>query len=365
MKKIVLTLFAVTLLFACSEDPITQDRQDAVLPMVEVDLSKMSPNPAFDDDIRGTYTGSIFTSGLQDHGVLYINAGNDGNFQAYVVTKQDKYSFVADGTSIDSGMLSFTGINGSFDVILDEHGRFVSENVVLNGQEGSAAAFKETGGAKFGIVLGSWGVFGDTQTGAWDYILDQAATILIEASIFQKPNGGVRLEQAALGEYEIGTSGCYTFGMDPDTGETITDAPPFYISSNIPATPADTQIEVYMINQTVDFPLSTDIVVYDVGFSKAICDANGFTYNRFLGWPQATLGPVFGSDPVAFPPGCYNFAADGVNGYWARLDDMGAVLTIGFVLIDSSTFVPPPPVFGPRDYSPAANMVTTLQDSPF
>ena len=337
MKKFALLIVAAALFTACSEDAAVEDQiQLDDMPFVETDFSKMSPDPAFDNDMRGTYTGIIMTEGVAFHGKLFLNIENNGQFGATVITANDQEKINFEMVKRVDNVFTFANERGTFQVDVSNIDKVVVSEVSIDGISGDSYVKKDRGGERFGIILGTYTTSDFvTVVGVWDFILDLNVGPFIDASVFSLPGGGLKLEEAAAGDYELGNTGCYG-----------PDLPPFYLTSSADPMPGDEQIELYMIGQSVPFPNNGSTVLYDLGFSKAICDANALSYDRMLAFPQAT-NAIFFTPPL--PDGqCTNITVGGppVHGLYAWVEDAtGALIDFGAIVIDTSTFVPfVPPV---------------------
>ncbi len=337
MKKLSILLLATVLIVACSKDNQADLEQSSKTPQVEADLSKMIPAAEFDISVNGMYAGIITTYDRVFHGKVWINVGNDGNYKAFTRSKNDKASF--DLVSQEGDIYTFSGVRGSFIFNLSDLSHPIIQEATFDGGHADIVVSKEIGGAKFGIVLGTY-TEGDLVTlrGTWDYIINTVTGVdFIDQTIIQLPLPftGVKTESASDGDFETGNVGCYA------------DNPPFFLSSSVPAAPTDELIELYLIGQSLPFPTNGTTVVYDVGFSKAIADGNGLDYNRMLCYPESTVDFIFA--PGTIPVGqCTNITFGGpvVHGVYVELLDAdNSVVSIGAIVIDTSTFVPfiPPP----------------------
>ena len=335
MKKFALLILAAALFTACSEDAVVEDQNQLDLMPLEADLSKMMPDPSFDNDVRGTYTGSISTHGVAFHGKLFLNIANNGNYGATVITAYDNEKINFEMIDRNGDVFTFANERGSFNVDLSDFNKPRVNEITIDGISGDSHIKKDRNGSRFGIILGTY-TTNDliTVVGAWDFFLDLTVGPFIDSVVFTLPGGGLKLEEAAMGDFELGNTGCYG-----------PDLPPFYLTDSATPAPTDTNIELYLVGQSVPFPNNGSTVIYDFGFSKNICDANGLSYDRMLCYPESTVDIFFA--PGAIPVGqCTNITVGGppVNGLYAWVNDAdGALIDFGTILIDTSSLVPVPP----------------------
>ncbi len=349
MKKLFTVLLVSAALFACSEDSVTNDEnQRDLLPQVEADLSKMTPNPSFDSNFKGTYSGVVVADDTNFHGRLYLNIENaDNRADANIITIEGKrLSFK--GEKISDSAYSFVGDRGSFEVDLTDISMVNINDLTIDGSSGNARVRKELAGTKNALVLGTFDdilsvdfSLPQSFTGTWDFIIDAGTAPFISEVVFTTAGGNMVSDFAI--DMEAGDGGCVTGGVLPPTFVEDVDAGLW---------------ELVSVGQII--PLAGGRTLgYDYTFSKGLLDFNDIPdYSTGGGFMPLMNGLIFGGGLT----GCNTFAYHG----FYLLDDGVAFIAGGGITFDTSIVPPPPPpTFGPVDgiqATPAPDFSLVLGD---
>jgi len=122
MRKLLLGLAIITLLYACSDDSISTTETDEAFFTaqltndVAINPILAQPRAALDNSREGMYHGVIGTMDQSLHGTIWINVANDGNYNAKIITDQGEHlSFFAKQNQRRTNQsLLFKGERGSF-----------------------------------------------------------------------------------------------------------------------------------------------------------------------------------------------------------------------------------------------------------
>ncbi|MGV6828523.1 MAG: hypothetical protein ACWA45_03910 [Flavobacteriales bacterium] len=330
MKKLILLLTISLAVVSCSKENTTAiDNQENLTQQLNQDISQQLPQSNYDQSQKGLYAGVIVANDTQFHGKIWINIGNDGNYTALVQTIEgDKLEFNLDNQtpSLNKNTYTFTNERGSFQVNLTDITKVTVSNITIDGTEGYIHVRKEVNNTKVGITLGTYdAAYAGASTGTWDFLDDGAGggagVSNITETMATGAGGGMQIDYAV--DFEGTTPECYTGGPFA----------PFFWED-----PSDNRYEIYMTGQTVTLT-NGDILLFDFGFSKNICDANGLDYLRGLYFPEATNNVFFGGVAA----GCYNIGTGG-QGVYARFDSAGEaggnLKSAGNIMFDTSGLVP-------------------------
>ncbi|MGJ8666142.1 MAG: hypothetical protein ACSHW7_07240 [Patiriisocius sp.] len=135
--QIKLMAIAGLLAFAsCSKDATLEEQENLNLQTSQsLNAKEQTPNSLFDTQKKGIYTGVIAAANTQDRGVIWINAENNGTYNAYVemvsgeiIEYTSNNSFAAD---IADRSFTFVSSNGSFVLDLNQS-QAVVKDVTLN-----------------------------------------------------------------------------------------------------------------------------------------------------------------------------------------------------------------------------------------
>lgn len=329
MKRIFLVVALTALVFSCSknEETFTETQEDLSIALSS-DLSIQKPLKKYDNSEEGLYAGVIVANETNFHGKLWINMGNDGNFNAIAETIEgQKIKFDLKDTAENVSLQTFYNDRGSFDVDLSDFSNPVISNVNIDGTTGNAKVVKETSDAKIKAVLGTFNEeFIANFTGTWDFLVNSSTDYITEI-IITTTAGQMNTDVAA--DFEASNVGCYTGG----------NFKPFFFQD---LDPAVNNYEMYSVGQEWVLPNGMTII-YDFGFSKNIMDANGITYDRGVMNPAITREYLFAPDsPVNTDPGCYNVDA---NGYYLVINAAGdTFIGGGKIILDTSGLTPVTPL---------------------
>jgi hypothetical protein len=109
MKKLILSMAVVAMLFSCSKDNVTSETETTA------DLTQMLPTKALDQSTEGLYVGVFGHNEIKElHGKILINAGNDGKYSA-IIEMVNGNDIKFQGSSINKTNIHFTSDRGSFD----------------------------------------------------------------------------------------------------------------------------------------------------------------------------------------------------------------------------------------------------------
>lgn len=323
MKKLIL-LFAISLaVVSCSkEDATAIDSQENLVQQLNTDISQQAPQTNYDQSQKGLYAGVIVANNTEFHGKLWVNIGNDTNYNALVHTIDgDKLEFALDTNtaSLSKNIFTFTNERGSFTVDVSDYNNVKVNNITIDGTEGHAFVGKQTHGHTRMISLGTYdAALLGTTTGTWDIMAD-AVTGLITEVMITGAGGGMHVDAAA--NFEVGQNGCYA------------DSLPFFV---VDLDPLVNQYELYSVGQSLTLANGMTLV-YDFGFSKNIQDANLLPYDGGVYFPEATNSILFGDIAL----GCYSI---GAKGYYVATNAAGdALVSAGAIDFDTSALVPVPP----------------------
>lgn len=341
MRKLILGVFALALFASCETDV-----NESIDTTTNVDLRVLTPKAEFDNQSSGMYAGVIVADNNNFHGKLWININNNGKFSAMVETiqKDIHYFQLASETN---GIYSYEGDIGSFDFSPSNITKTEFTNIIINNTSGVASVLKEKNQVRMTPILGTYSaVFAGDESGTWNFIApDQegASFNLIDQAIITTSTGLMITEDATT--FETGLPGCYDFGGP---------VPPLFANypntddiEDNPLTPdvdesALRDFAVFAINQTLPTNIPNKTIVYDLGLSQDNADFNDAgTYNLMTAFPEATRASIFGAPDLA--AGCYNIAGDAANGYFAYVDDTGAFVEGGTIILDTAGLVLPPP----------------------
>ncbi|GHC64055.1 hypothetical protein [Ulvibacter litoralis] len=313
MKKILYVAIGALLLASCTKDEVS-----AVDTSMSADLSVMLPQKSYDTSDKGMYAGVIVANEAQFHGKLWVNIGNDSNVSALVKTNNEEITFEI--ASQNGNVYHFESERGSFDVDVTNYRDVVVSNVSIDQTSGNARVIKETNAAKVQAVLGT---FDDLLlpdlgwTGTFDFLVDPATAYMTEV-IVTSASGTMSIDFAA--DMEVGDTGCY--GAEP----------PFFFQD---LDPAANLFEMYAVGQIWTLP-SGMTILYDLGFSKNIMDANTIPYTDGVLYPELMNSILFGG--TIETSACTWVDA---NGYYVIINPEGtAYIGGGFINIDTSGLTP-------------------------
>ncbi len=352
MKKYIFGLMAIALCWACTQDEESLTSPDANLTLEDSftaaeNLLTATPNRTFDLSSQGLYQGVIVTEDAAFHGKIFINAGNDGNYNALVETDtKELVPFRATRISRSQEIIQFTGKRGSFifDASRDANG--ITTDVVIDNTSGFIETVKDRSTQRATTMLGTYVDFADPAfTGTWDLITDGSPAInfvgtdlttpivlpLLTKVCFLGPGGNMFVD-AVFEPFDypcVGATGILPVFYSTDAANDPTDP----TSAN----------EFWAQNQILDVigsPLN-----YFLGQSSVLSIANSFANS---GFHQQAFD---GSGALT----CSAFT--GLQGIWFW---NGRVGSANFT--DPFDFVPPPTVGPSNDVSenPLENPINTI-----
>lgn len=141
-----------------------------------------TPNRSFDNASEGVYLGIIVTQDVSVHGQIWVNLGNNGDYNATVVTdNREQMSFYGTPTSRSQHIVSFTGKEGSFIFDARDLNSPIATEVMVNGKEGYIQTVKDRSDQRAAVALGTYVDDNDPAfTGSWDLITD-GTTVVADA----------------------------------------------------------------------------------------------------------------------------------------------------------------------------------------
>lgn len=178
MKKYILGIALVSLCFACSQDEETLNNPESNLEtsfeVTIVDPVTATPNKAFDLAGAGLYQGIIVTEDAQFHGKIFVNVGNDGNYNALVETDtRERVSFKGKPLNRTNTLFQFEGKRGSFVYDVTNYDSPVASEVVIDNTNGFVQTVKDRSEQRAATTLGTYVDFADPAfAGTWDLISD-------------------------------------------------------------------------------------------------------------------------------------------------------------------------------------------------
>jgi len=166
MKKLLLSMAVVAMLFSCSKDSVETE--------TTADLTQMTPSKSLDDKTDGMYVGVFGHHEIKAlHGKIFINVNNDGNYTAKIeMVNGDHIKFV--GSSINNTNIHFTSDRGSFDYDTLNFATPVASNVFIDNEESYIVTVKAKNNLVPHVLLGTYEETGNEANfyGNWDMLGD-------------------------------------------------------------------------------------------------------------------------------------------------------------------------------------------------
>lgn len=170
-KRILFTICCLTLIVtSCSvdEDTTTTATEESIS-IVETQIIPDAPNPENDYSRQGLYQGTIVTQDLDFHEKITLNLGDNGLYNAQIITSNsEEYLFVSQDT-IDDNFLFFEGDQGSFNVQFLEDESVSFSHVIINNKEAHVTVFKDQSFQRMIPSLGTFSSDDNAITGTWDF----------------------------------------------------------------------------------------------------------------------------------------------------------------------------------------------------
>ena len=355
MKKHILSFLMLSLcIMACSDDEvITNDTLNADLTSTvnieTVDITTATPNKAFDLVGAGLYQGIIVTEDAQFHGKIFVNVGNDGNYNALVETDtRERVSFKGEPLNRANTLFQFEGKRGSFVYDVTNYDSPVASEVVIDNTNGFVQTVKDRSEQRAAVALGTYADTIDPSfTGPWDLITDGTPAInsvgrdgatpivlpLLTQVCILGPGGNMFVDNV-FENHQL--SGCFGGG---------TGFPPTFFFTD-PTTDVD-NINPASANEFWAWDQSVDILgqtlTYDLGQSSVISALNNFPG---IGIVNDAFDPDTG-DPV-----CAIFPV-GVKGLWSWNGRSGSIF-----FPDPFELINPPPPVAESNFSADVNTIS-------
>lgn len=173
MKKLLLSMAVVAMLFSCSKDNIETE--------TTADLTQMLPTKTLDQSSEGLYVGVFGNSEINDlHGKIFINANNNGNYSATIeMVNGNDIKFK--GSSLNKTNIHFTSKRGSFDFNTLNFSAPEATNVFIDNEESYIVTVKAKNNLVPHVLLGTYEETGNEANfyGNWDMIGDDVVDPIV------------------------------------------------------------------------------------------------------------------------------------------------------------------------------------------
>jgi len=179
IKRNLFTICCLTLIIiSCSvdEDTTTTATEESVT-IVETQIIPDAPNPENDYSRQGLYQGTIVTQDLDFHEKITLNLGDNGFYNAKIITStNEEYLFISQDV-IESESLYFEGDQGAFTVQFLEDNTVHFSNVTINNKEAVATVFKDQSFQRMMPSLGTFSSDDNSITGTWDFTFTPTSSL--------------------------------------------------------------------------------------------------------------------------------------------------------------------------------------------
>ena len=174
MKKLILLFALGMFVVSCSKDTATEEQIENNALLESVDPDSATPKAALDGSSLGMYHGFIATLDSQFNAKIWINAGNDGKFNATAKSiTHEKFSFFSHEADMTGTLFVFKGAIGTFTLDVSDPANAVISNVTINGTEGVSRVYKEFSYQRGVVSLGSYVDSSDAGfSGVWNLLSD-------------------------------------------------------------------------------------------------------------------------------------------------------------------------------------------------
>jgi hypothetical protein len=198
MKHLNSTLALVMFSFflvSCTQDNDNMDEsldlttQDAINLTKIIDPSTARAAAQFDNTTNGIYKGIFVSNDLSYHGVLTVNLGNDGRYNAileYGEGQGKKIGFLGEQSNNDgsSNSYEFRGKNGGFTIDLSNQTSPIITKATIDGQTAQGKLLKETSQNQVRAVLGTFEDSNDTSfNGTWDFLTSGTRVVTVPTGL--------------------------------------------------------------------------------------------------------------------------------------------------------------------------------------
>ncbi|WP_299677728.1 hypothetical protein [uncultured Dokdonia sp.] len=165
----IICCLAMTLTNCSVDEDTTTTLTEDVITTIENQIVPDTPNPENDYSRRGLYQGTIVTEDLSFHEKITLNLGDNGQYNAQIITSnEERYLFKSQNT-INSEFLYFEGDQGTFTVQFLEDDTVQLSNIIINEKEAVATVFKDQSFQRMMPSLGTFSSSDNTISGTWDF----------------------------------------------------------------------------------------------------------------------------------------------------------------------------------------------------
>ena len=194
MKKILSLMVLAAALVACTQDdPAAIDAPEtaAVITPSAVNTTLIqprviTPRAAFDQTQEGVYHGIFVTNDASIHGKIWVNVGNDDQYDATIISDiGEHFNFKGFQSATNTNFYKFENGADSFVFDLTNFNRPKATDVVVNNIEGHIVTVKDRSDQRAASALGTYvDLNDDTFAGTWDLMTDGS----IAGNPFAAPN---------------------------------------------------------------------------------------------------------------------------------------------------------------------------------
>ena len=158
MKKFTLLLLCIGLFQSCSNDEI--EISESLNFTTATNLKSIEPKAEFIQESRGLYLGTVVTSDLELHGKIYVNAGNDSNYNALIeFPNGENISFAAaNQTERSLGNINYYSkdSNSRFTLNIQDYSHPIITDFTIRNLSANMVLVKDDLRSRAGVLVGTY-----------------------------------------------------------------------------------------------------------------------------------------------------------------------------------------------------------------
>ena len=174
MNKLLILLCTVAVLFSCSKDTVeTEITADLTMKQnIDLNAKEQTPLANLDNDTKGIYLGVYVSGTTTKRGLIWINLGNNGNYNAIVeLVDGETLSFQGQLAAKGAFIYHFTAKGAQFDVVLEDNVPAI-KNASLNNELFFGEIVKDKSNTRAMAETGFYQSDDGNRTGTWSLIAD-------------------------------------------------------------------------------------------------------------------------------------------------------------------------------------------------